>query len=259
MTAGLASALYVGEVAHARLQPFRHAFCYRIFSLLVDLDELALLDGRFRLLSINRPGLMSFHETDHGDGGGGLRQWATARFQAAGLANSTAAIRLFCFPRLWNFVFNPLAVHFGYRADGSLGGLIYQVSNTFGERHSYVLRAATDQRCAKTFHVSPFFDVAGGYRFELTEPGDTLSITIHHDDVDGRPLLVARQAGVRHAMSDAALLRAVLGNPLMTLKVVGGIHWEALRLWRKGARYRAKPAPPARDTSWIETATDQSA
>ena len=240
-------ALYRTRVDHTRHQPFRHSFSYRVFSVLLDIDALDRLPTR--LLRYNRPGVLSFRDSDHGDGSGApLRGWVEAQLAAGGLAHGGAHIRLLCFPRLWGYTFNPLAIYYCYDAAGALVATLHQVSNTFGERHSYLLPAGSDtpvrQACAKAFHVSPFFPVSGGYRFTLLPPGERLDVAIRYLDAAGTDLLFARQHGTRAPLSDRALAGALLAHPLMTLKVMAGIHWEALKLWRKGARYHRKPAPP---------------
>lgn len=234
------SCLYVGRVGHQRPEPLRHAFQYRVFSLLLDLDELDVIAAQCRLLHIDAPGLIGFRQADHGPGTpSGLKGWAQSVFHEHGLG--AERIALLCFPRLLGHVFNPLALYYGQDAAGRPTGAIYQVTNTFGDRHCYVLGPDT-HACAKRFHVSPFFPMDGSYRFRAPLPGDTLDLAITYLDTAGRTRLVARQTGVRRPLTDAALLRALARNPLMAVKVLGGIHWEALRLWRKGARYHRRPA-----------------
>jgi uncharacterized protein len=248
---GLDSALYIGTVDHVRLQPFRHAFSYRIFSLLLNLDERARLGKKLRILSHNHFNLLSFHDRDHGAGDGSdPKAWVLAQLRAAGHdADTNWSIRLLCFPRILGFVFNPLAIYFCSDAHGTLQALLHQVSNTFGERHSYLLPVAAGdtvvQNCAKNFHVSPFMPVDGGYQFRIAPPAEKVSVTIHYTGPDGEDRLIARQNGLRVALTTRSLLKAVATHPLMTLKIVGGIHWEALKLWRKGATFYKKPPAPA--------------
>jgi uncharacterized protein len=244
------STLYVGHVSHARLTPFRHSFRYRIFSLLLDLDALP----RARIFSHNRFNLLSFHDRDHGDGDGTpAKDWALAQLRAAGFAVDAGwTIKLLCFPRLWGFVFNPLAIYYCFDGSGACVATIQQVSNTFGERHSYILAADAEPGRAiarKVFHVSPFMPVDGLYRFRLPEPNAALHVMIKYMDTQGALRLVATQSGTARPATSANLLRAVFGHPLMTLKVVAAIHWQALKLWRKGATFYRKPAPPAQAVS----------
>lgn len=252
MTA-LTSALYFGAVMHHRLIPFRHRFRYRVFSLWLDLDELTGPLKRLALLKHNRFALFSFHDRDHGPrDGSDLRPWVEARLAESGLDLSGGAIRLLCFPRLLGYVFNPLSVYFCYDRDETLRALVYEVKNTLGDQHSYTLEVpanrntgeAIAQTCDKRFYVSPFIGMTSTYRFRVKEPGEHLSLLIRQSVPEGEQL-VATLHGNRRPLTDAGLLAAFLRYPLMTVKVIGAIHWEALRLWLKGARYYSRPRPAA--------------
>jgi uncharacterized protein len=242
-----AHALYRCMVTHSRVRPFRHHFRYGVFSVLLDLDRLD--EGP---LAHNRLSWLSFLDRDHGDGNGHPGDWVRGQLAAAGY-DPQGRIRLLCFPRLWGFAFNPLAIYFCEDRTGRLQAILHQVSNTFGERHSYLLPVTGDgaiqQGCAKAFHVSPFFPIEGGYRFRMGVPGDSLSILIRYQDAGGQDQMIAAQTGTRRPFTRWELAKAVCAYPLMTLKVVAGIHWEALKLWRKGATFHKKPPPPAQPVS----------
>jgi uncharacterized protein len=247
---GANSALYLGEVVHQRLKPRRHRLAYRVFSLLVDLDELPVLDRQLRFFSYNRFNLFSFLDRDHGPGEAApLRPWVERHLAAAKITLDGGAIRMLCYPRLLGYVFNPLTVYFCHHRNGDLAAILYEVNNTFGGRHTYVIPAARDragrvsQECGKVFYVSPFNAVAGRYRFRIDPPEQHVSVVINHSDTEG-PLLYAAFKARRAALSDRALLATFFRYPLMTLKVIAGIHWEALRLWRKGLRLVDRPEPP---------------
>lgn len=246
-----ASALYYGTVVHRRLKPVEHRLAYRVYYLLLDLDELATVDRALRLLSWNRPNLFSFHDRDHGQGDGrSLRSYVETQLSDAGIDIDGGAIRLLTMPRVLGYVFNPLSVYFCHDREGRLRAILYEVNNTFGQRHSYLAVVAKDEPaivrhgCQKCFYVSPFIDMETSYRFQMRPPGEDLAITIEQSDQSG-PLLVASLTGRRAALTDRALIRAFVTHPLLTLKVIGGIHWEALRLLRKGLRPRRRPLPPA--------------
>ncbi|MBU6260989.1 MAG: DUF1365 family protein, partial [Burkholderiales bacterium] len=251
-----ASALYVGRVMHQRLRPARHRLAYRVYSLLIDLDELPELARRLRLFSLNRYNLFSLHERDYGAGDArGLRRHVERELERAGLAGG-GAIRLLTMPRLLGYAFNPLNVYFCHAPDGALQAILYEVNNTFGERHSYLIEVDPAQaragrivqRCDKQFHVSPFLACALQYRFGVEPPAAdraALSVGVAAYDVDGL-VLNTRLDAERRALDDGALLRAFCSHPLLTFKVVAGIHWEAARLLLKRLRVYRHPPPPAR-------------
>ncbi len=239
------SAIYEGWVMHRRLTPRHHAFKYRVFALLLDLDELEDLSRRLRLFRWNRRGVASFQDRDHGDGRD-PRRWLDGRLAAAGI-RADGPKRVLCYPRLFGHVFNPLSVWFCHAADGRLEAIVYEVHNTFGERHSYVLRAGNDaalvrHETAKAFHVSPFLSLDCRYHFTIRPPGEDVLIAINEDEA-GVPVLTATFAGKRKPLTDGALAAMVLRHPLMTLKVVAAIHFEAVRLMWKGVpRHAYRPS-----------------
>lgn len=245
------SALYAGKVVHARLRPRRHRLTYRVFSLLLDLDEIGELSRRLRLFAHNYPAVFSFHDRDHGDGSGNLRAWVDAQLGAAGIALAAPKITMLCYPRIFGYVFNPLTVWFCHDGD-ELRAILYEVHNTFSERRTYVIRVAPganviEQSCSKELYVSPFVPMDCAYRFHIEAPTDRVLVSIDETDPQGL-LLKASFAGSREPLTDATLLRALFTYPLMTLKVTAAIHWEALKLWAKGVpvfRHRAAAAKVA--------------
>ncbi len=248
------AALYFGEVMHARLKPIGHRFSYRVMSLLIDLDRLDVADRQSRLFGVNRAALYSFNESDHGPrDGSGLRRYAQRCAEAHGIDLTGGRVLLLCYPRLFGFTFNPLSVYFCYRADGELALMIYEVRNTFGDIHAYVLPlksgeasdAGVRQAQEKLFYVSPFIEMAMRYHFRVSPPGDNVKLRILETDREG-PLLAATFQGRRRPLTSLSLLRSFFALPLVTLKIVAAIHWEALRLWLKGARLVPRPrATPA--------------
>jgi DUF1365 family protein len=253
MTTGEAACLYPSRVMHQRRVAPLYRFVYRVFYLLLDIDRVDEAARGVRLFSHNRWNLLSFHDSDHGDGRGGagaLRAWAQDILAAEAIDLEGGRIRILALPRLCGLVFNPVAFWFCEHSDGSLRAVIAEVNNTFGEKHCYLLDrngaaiaapAAFDKD--KAFHVSPFFDVAGRYRFRLQAPAARLHITIHYSH-DGAVQFDAALWGNHARCNDAQILRLVLAVPAMTLKVVAAIHWEALKLWLRGARFHRKPAAP---------------
>lgn len=244
------SSIYEGWVMHRRVSPRHHRFKYAVFALLLDLDELARLDKGLRLFGYNRRGLFSFHDRDHGPVGANdphdLRRWLDLLLEEAAIT-ANGARRVLCYPRILGFVFNPLSVWFCHDDGGALKAIVYEVHNTYEERHCYVLPAGQDTKlvrhgCAKGFYVSPFLSRDCRYQFRIRPPAEDVAVAIHEEEA-GKPILNASFAGERRPLTDAALLKMLLAYPLMTLKVVAAIYYEAVRLMLKGVRrhpHRAK-------------------
>jgi DUF1365 family protein len=237
-----AASLYFGEVMHARLKPRAHRFSYRVMSLLIDLDRLEEADRQSPLFGVNHAALYSFHEKDHGErDGSSLRAYAQRRAAEHGIDLAGGRVLLLCYPRLLGYTFNPLSVYFCHMACGTLALIIYEVRNTFGEMHSYVLPIRPGQQSAagvrqtqdKLFYVSPFVEMAMRYHFRISPPGEQVKLRILETDCDG-PLLAATFGGRRAPLTTSALLWSFAALPLLTLKIVAAIHWEALRLWLRG-------------------------
>lgn len=239
--------VYRGRVMHHRLKP-RLRFVSRTASLLLDIDALPAIAKRLRLFSYNRFNLFSFDDRDHGPRDGSpLRPWLDALLAAHGFPRP-ARVRLLCYPRLLGYVFNPLSIYFCEDAAGELYAIAHEVKNTFGEQHVYVLPArprdgVVRQSCAKRFFVSPFLPLEGRYAFLIRPPGERVSVVIRQTGPEGLQL-VASFSGERAPLTDGELLRIFLRFPLMTFKVIAAIHWQALKLWLRGAPYHPhRPAP----------------
>ena len=253
------SSLYFGRVMHERRKPFRHRFAYRVFSLYVDLDEIPALGRKLRLFSHNRLNVFSLHDRDFGPRDGKpLKAWVCDQLRGAGIDLTGGRVRLLCLPRLLGYAFNPLAMFYCFDAQERLVAVLYNVSNTFGQAHTYLIPVdpnhapgqPIEQACAKRFYVSPFMDMEATYGFRVAEPDSRLAVRIDRQTADGQDF-IAVHTGKRARLRDAALVRAFFAYPLMTLKVIGGIHWEALMLWRKGAHLRPRPPPPSQDVTVV--------
>jgi DUF1365 family protein len=230
------------------MKPRAHRFNYRVMCLLIDLGRLEEAGRLSPLLKVNRRGLFSFHERDHGTGEfASLRTWAEGMLRQQGVARP-AKILLLCYPRILGYVFNPISVYYAYDADGLLTAVIYEVRNTFGGIHHYVRPVAAGelneaglrQEERKAFYVSPFIEMDMRYLFRLNSPGETVRIRILETDSEG-PLLAATFSGNRQRVSSTRLLGTLFSIPLMTLKIVAAIHYEALRLWLKGMKLVPRP------------------
>lgn len=238
---------------HVREKPFRRAFKHRIAMLEVDIDRLKEADALSRLFSVGKGNAISIRETDHGarNKARPLRAWAEERYAEAGICLDGGAIRLVTFPRVLGYGFAPISIWYGHGPDGALRGAIYEVHNTFGETHSYVSalnQADVHDRAAKEFHVSPFFDVSGAYKFTLRPGEDTMSLVVENIAADGRHH-VASLALRATALTTPQILKWMMNIPISGLGVLIAINWQALGLWLNGARYHAKPEQRAKRTT----------
>ncbi|MEO1746665.1 MAG: DUF1365 domain-containing protein [Pseudomonadota bacterium] len=250
-----AALLYPGTVMHARLKPMGHRFKYRVFTVLLDLDRLDEANRASSIFSVNRRNWLSFFESDHlpkgDDGTRSLRAYATQLVSDAG-GQRPHRIVLVAYPRVFGFVFNPISVYYCYSRGDALTAVIYEVRNTFGERHTYVCRvedgeltaSGLRQERSKIFYVSPFIDMPMRYHFRMLPPGAEVKMRIFETDEAGDPLLSATFSGKAETFNTPNIAKNLLRLPFMTLKVVMGIHWEALKLWLKGAKFHSRGKPP---------------
>lgn len=253
--------LCIGQVMHARSRPKHNRFSYPVFFLRLCLtDPAGLAAASGRLFGYNRAGLVSFQSRDHAErDGGDLLSWLDSRLARAGVQRPGGAVWLQTFPRVLGFVFKPVSFWHCHDEAGALRVLLAEVNNTFGERHQYVLtapggapiQAGTELVCRKHFHVSPFCDVKGEYRFRVRHEGERHVAVIDYYDEPGEPLPLLKTAiwGRAQPMARGPLLRTVLRMPLLTFGVVARIHWQALKLWWMGVPFFSKPAAPRHEIS----------
>jgi len=261
MTSPEAATIYCGHVVHARLRPKFHKLRYRVFSLLLDLDHVSEIGRRSRLFSHNRFNLFSFHDRDHGPGDGRpLAAHIRGLLARAGMGACGKRILLLSYPRMLGYVFNPLSVYFCLDETDRVGAIAYEVNNTFHERKTYLLAApggdsagAIHQSCAKSLYVSPFNTGHGRYSFHITPPAADVAVGVAVRDGVG-PLMRAHFTGRGEAFCDRALAKLAWRYPLMTLKVIGGIHLEAFRLWRKGVPLVQRAAAPGYSVDFVAAA-----
>jgi uncharacterized protein len=256
-----------GDVRHTRMRPRLNRFVYPTYFLMLPMRSLRA--APCTALPRNRFGLIGFHDRDHGDGRDDSLAWIDELLAREGVAGADGEVWLHCYPRVLGFTFKPVSFWYCHRADGSLAAVVVEVNNTFGERHCYLLAGpdlafGRELRAAKAFHVSPFCAVSGSYRFrfmrnDLHPAGAsadhdqhararrTVARIDHHDE---HGLLIQTSvSGELHAFTSARARMAFFGMPLMTLGVIGRIHWQALKLWAKRVPFFAKPAPPTRFTT----------
>ncbi|MGH6649156.1 DUF1365 domain-containing protein [Aquabacterium sp.] len=239
-----------GQVRHTRLKPVRHAFAYPGYFWMLPMR--ALKRQAVEEVKRNRWSWLSFHDADHGLGGADALAWLDGLLRDEGIAGpeiDQGEVWLQTYPRVLGHVFKPVSFWFVHRAGGDLAAVVAEVNNTFGERHAYLLHGqglawGREITADKVFHVSPFCDVEGCYRFRfMRTDGGRVVVRIDHDDAQG-PVLQTSVSGQLEALTPGSARRAFWGWPLMTLGVVVRIHWQALRVWVKGVPLRAKPAPP---------------
>jgi len=250
-----------GRVMHARLRPFVHRFVYRVFCIRLRVDQLSAL-SRFNswLFGIEKKRIVSFQSRDHGArDGSDLMTWLTGALRESGISLQTGAVWLQCFPRVFGYVFNPVSFWHIHDQQGALRVLVAEVNNTFGQRHQYVLTESnlgviesdTVLECHKIFHVSPFCDVLGIYRFTSSQHGKQARMAIDYFDepAHAQPLLKTAIVVQAQPFSTRALALSLLSMPMMTLGVMARIHWQAFKLWRQGATYHSVPPLPKNEVT----------
>ena len=249
------SCIYNGEVSHKRFKPVRHFLKYKTFSLFIDLDEINLLDKSISIFSHNKFNIFSFHDNDHGNRDGGcLKDWVLMNIKKFNIESKITKIKILCYPRIFGYVFNPLSIFYCYEYD-KLKAIFYEVKNTFNEQHTYIFKIKDDQeiiqKCKKKFYVSPFMDMETYYNFKLLNPDEKLFVFIKQTDVKGT-ILTASQTGDKKELNFKQLAINFFKYPLMTLKIIGSIHFEALLLWKKGAIYRKRDTKLKNNLSYEE-------
>ena len=237
-----------GHIWHRRLRPVEHEFRYPGYFLLLPMRSLR--EHPAAVLRRNRRGWLSFHDSDHGDGGGDSLAWFEELLQEEGIRDADGEIWLHTFPRVLGYAFKPVSFWYAHRADGSLAAILAEVNNTFGERHAYLLAGPQlawdcEQVAHKCFHVSPFCETQGEYRFRFKRSESSHMALVDLYDETG-PLLRTGVEGTLRPLNTATVRQAFFGTPLMTLGVIFRIHWHALRLWAKRLPFHRKPPTPKR-------------
>lgn len=251
MSAPLSSCLYEGQVRHRRLSPKPHAFSYPVYQLYLDLDELPALEERLGLFRHNGRGLNSLLDRDYlGPEERPIREKLGEWLAGRGIALGERKVFLLTHARVLGYAFNPVSYYYVFGGDGSLDLAVAEINNTFGETFGYVLRrrgteiGISTPRFPKVFHISPFLPMDLAYEFHLSVPGE--SLTVHVDEyAAGEKVFDATFTARREPLTSAALARALVRHPLMPVRVIAWIHWQALKLWMKEVPVYTRPEPPA--------------
>jgi len=238
------SKIYTGKVIHKRFKPKEHFFKYKVFSLLIDLDELEIIDKEIKIFSYNKFNIVSFYDKDHGErDGSSIKKWVKSNLNKIGIYDEKIQIKLLCYPRILGYVFNPLSIFFVYNDKLELISLLYEVKNTFGEQHTYIFKVDREKviqnNCEKKFYVSPFIEMDCHYYFKVLIPEEQLSVVINQSDKEGK-LLYASQDGISKEFTNKNIIFSYLTHPLMSFKVIAAIHYEAFKLWLKRIKLVSK-------------------
>ena len=250
-----AVSLYTCDVMHRRHFPQNYRFDYKVFSLLLDIDQYQE-DKSSSILSFNTFNLFSVFTKDHGArDGSDWRLWVNEILDKQNLEKAKHQIKLLCFPRILGYAFNPISLWYCFGEDEKLYAVICEVSNTFGEHHHYVLHNDNqpylddvEANKKKNFHVSPFIDMNAEYQFKIGIPDDELKVIINEYQ-NGELMLTATQRGKESKIDTPHLLGLFFRLPFMTLKIMWLIHWQALKIWKRGGIYHKKPEAPKEDFS----------
>lgn len=244
---------------HKRITPRVNHFNYAIYYLALPLSQLAKLPIRY-----NRPGLLSFYDCDHGAcDGSDLQGWARELLEQQGLNTVTDEIILMCMPRVFGYVFNPVSFWLCLDNNKQLRAVLCEVHNTFGERHTYLCKTADNTpiqknqtlTANKVFHVSPFFEREGHYQFQFDCREDTFTVHIKYY-LNGQKQLLTCLSGSLQALTAETCQKAFWRYPLITLKAIFLIHWQALKLLIKRVRYVKKPIQLSTRLSQTENLTN---
>ncbi|WP_428327445.1 DUF1365 domain-containing protein [Mucilaginibacter sp.] len=251
--AAINSCLYKATVMHHRLAPKVHSFHYNIFMFYLDLNEIDSLAKRLKFMSRNRFNLFNFRDKDHlqlpkekPDTSKNIRQHITDYLQINGVNIGTGRIMVLTNLCTMGYQFNPVSFYYCYNEQDKPVCAVVEVCNTFLEMKPYFLGADTKQNdqfklnTEKYFYVSPFIDMDTNFDFDLHIPGEKLQVKIDDYDKEGKRFFISTLSGTKTPLKDSTLLIYFLSFPLITLKIIILIHWQALKLWLKKIPFHKK-------------------
>lgn len=245
----------LGQVIHTRKRPKVNKFSYGGYFLMLPMRTLAR--GEHGDLAVNRWAWLSFYDTDHGDGRspqtGGALGWLESILADAGITDAIGEVWLQCYPRILGYTFKPVSFWYCMDAQQQLRAVVAEVHNTFGERHCYLMdkpQWGQEVVANKVFHVSPFCQILGRYRFRLMWAQDRCVVRIDYDDEQG-VLIATYWDGQLQPYTATSARRAAWRYPLLTLMVTWRIHWQALRLLIKRVPFFSKPPTPTTSVTHV--------
>jgi len=251
------SKLFSNIVVHQRFMPFKHRFKYSLISFFIYYDELTSLDASISFFSYNKFNIFSFYDKDHGyRDHRSLKKFVKDILSNNSIKYNNLKFSILCFPRIFGYVFNPLSVIFCFEQD-ELIAILYEVKNTSNEQHTYCfanknfsIKTIYKHRCKKKFYVSPFIKMNCYYKFSTQIPTDKLSLLIEQFNNNDERILIASQIGEIIYFTSATIFKSFFKNPLMTFRVIFGIHYQAIRIFFKGGQYYSRNKKPTDTVSF---------
>lgn len=245
------SVLFANKVVHKRFLPFENIFKYSVTSLYIDYDEILSLDKNIKFFSYNKFNVFSFNEIDHGyRDNRTLKEFAKDILFKNSIKFNELKLKILCFPRIIGYVFNPLSIIFCFDKK-NLIAIFYEVKNTSMEQHTYcfinskkIIKEVYKHKCKKKFYVSPFIEMNCYYIFQTKIPDSNLSLYIEEFNKNDQKILFASQIGEKNDFSSATILKSFFINPLMTFRIILGIHYEAMKIFFKGGRFYSRVKKP---------------
>jgi hypothetical protein len=251
------SSFFSNFVSHQRIIPLKNAFKYNVTSMLIEYKEINYLNKNIKFFSYNKFNIFSFYEVDHGyRDGRTLKEFVKDILKKNIIKYNNLSFKILCFPRIFGYVFNPLSIIFCYDSN-NLIAILYEVKNTSNEQHTYcfasnnhALKSEYKHSCKKIFYVSPFIEMNTYYKFITKIPCEKLFILIEQFNQKNQKILVASQIGKKINFSSATIIKSFIKNPLMTIKVIMAIHYQAFKIMIKGGKYYSREKKPVDTVSF---------